>query len=390
MRSDANKIALRALRSMLDAAKPFEVEVAGKKVNCAVARRAPESWPDRELAGLDRAVDGPTWPGAVDVECNWPAGRTTLRVLVSHWRSTGRYRHQVGVRVRFADRRRTLLWITVPVAVGDAADGTSAKVRASVSTFQRKADSLSDAGERLNDALQDALAESGLPLASARIPEVGEIEVPSGAVLPSPEIAFRRLVHLALLKLDFVDRGAEAQARGAPLYDLGRWNIKLGQLPDDDDDDDEAEDAEILASRPRRHWAGGFGEPKRRDEFLKGNFWQIGWDRDAKQPAAKRTWRRFAEIQKGDLFAIKGYGGTHDLSVHYVGEVESVDAERGRVDLKRRSDIPLFRGKAPRGPDSGAWRDTLVPITRADVDGSGKSGRYDSGKSGRSRKESDA
>jgi hypothetical protein len=92
----------------------------------------------------------------------------------------------VGVRVRFADRRRTLVWITIPVAIGDAADGTSAKVRASVSTFQRKADSISDAGERLNDAMEDALGESGLPLVSARIAEVCEIEAPSGVVLSPP------------------------------------------------------------------------------------------------------------------------------------------------------------------------------------------------------------
>jgi 5-methylcytosine-specific restriction protein B len=99
---------------------------------------------------------------------------------------------------------------------------------------------------------------------------------------------------------------------------------------------------------------------------MAGRYWQIGWSRDAKEHAAKRTWRRFADVQPGDLFAIKGYGGSHDLSVHFVGEVAAVDAERGRVDL-RQLDARLYKGKAPRGHDAGAWRDTLLPIVRPDV-----------------------
>ena len=51
MRADANRIGLLAIRSILDAAKPFEIEVAGQKVSCSVARGAADSWPEKGVRG---------------------------------------------------------------------------------------------------------------------------------------------------------------------------------------------------------------------------------------------------------------------------------------------------------------------------------------------------
>jgi hypothetical protein len=363
MRADANQIGLRAIRSILDGAKPFEVEVAGQRVSCAVARGAAEPWPERGVQGLDATSDGPTWPAPVDVNCRWDGGECTLHVECLPVRNFGRYRHLVGLRVRLP-RKRTLLWITVPVAIGDVEDGSTVTLEASVTTFQRKSDA-PDVGRRLNDAMREVLQNSAHPHISESIAELCAVEIPGGAVHGSAEVAFRRLVQLALLKLDFVDRGPEARLRRRPLIDLAKWEISPNQIPEEGDDDED-ELAGDSSSKRRRYWAGGFGEPARRDEFLAGRFWQIGWARDAKEQAAKRTWRRFAEVQPGDLFAIKGYGGNHDLTIYLVGEISLVDADRGRIELKQLN-TRLYKGKAPRGHDAGAWRDTLLPVTRPDA-----------------------
>ena len=44
------------------------------------------------------------------------------------------------------------------------------------------------------------------------------------------ETAFRRLIHLALLKLEFFDAGPAGRARGRPLLDLSRWDLSAEAL----------------------------------------------------------------------------------------------------------------------------------------------------------------
>lgn len=58
-------------------------------------------------------------------------------------------------------------------------------------------------------------------------------------MLPSPETAFRHLVHLALLKLDFMDRGERAAARGKPLVDLRRYLPPNSEPPPPEDDEND-------------------------------------------------------------------------------------------------------------------------------------------------------
>lgn len=367
MRADANKIALRVVRDVLEAARPDTVDVGGKAVSYALKSGPTEPWPDATLAGLDKAAVG-AWPKALDVDCTWEGGRCTLRIECTYWKDNSRYRHRVAIRAHVRDRRAELLWITVPNAIGDAEDGAIVKIRASVSTFKRRAEGETDAtANRFNEALHELLEESKLPLLSDSAAEVCEFEVPAGAVRPSGEVAFKRLVQVALLKLEFVDRGPEARSSGLPLVDLRRWDLRAEQLPFTAPEEVASEeDTPESSARGRRYWAGGFGEPARLKEFVAGNFWQIAWGRDAKEHAAQRTWKRFAEVRPGDLFAIKGYGGSHQLQVHFVGEVKAVDYEKGRLELKRH-DTTLFRGEAPRGAEAGPWRDTLVPIKRADT-----------------------
>ncbi|MFC2085674.1 McrB family protein [Bacteroidota bacterium] len=126
---------------------------------------------------------------------------------------------------------------------------------------------------------------------------------------------------------------------------------------------------ETKDSKPkRRYWAGGFqwGAKSMLEEFKTGNYWQIGYEKDDPKRGARRTWERFSEIQKGDYFLIKGYGGSHDLAVHSVGEVTSVKTSEGRLGFKPLP-MKLYEGKAPSGGGAGNWQDTIVPISRQDI-----------------------
>lgn len=72
MRTDGNKIALRALRSLLGGAKPFEVVVGETKVACSLTATPAAPWP-QGAGGIDEASDGP-WPSGVAVDCRWEGG----------------------------------------------------------------------------------------------------------------------------------------------------------------------------------------------------------------------------------------------------------------------------------------------------------------------------
>lgn len=114
------------------------------------------------------------------------------------------------------------------------------------------------------------------------------------------------------------------------------------------------------ATNEKQYWAGGFlwGETRKLEEFMEGNFWQIGWSKEETKPAARKTWDYFERVRAGDEFAIKGLGGRNDLVIHYIGEVlEKTDD--GTLRLKK-IERPLYKGKAPKG---ATWFNALVPIT---------------------------
>ncbi|MBI2392026.1 MAG: AAA family ATPase [Deltaproteobacteria bacterium] len=365
-RPDANQIALRALKNILDAAAPFEVEIDGVKVTCAVERLPPEPWP----AGGPKDVASPggdgRWLAPVEVHCTWSGGQCQLRFEAS-WAKGGPYDQRIAALVRLRDRPQQLVWLNVGLAIGDVADGSSLRMKLGVSTAKRKVTVPPDVAARLNDAAKALLAKSGLPVVSAWRADAGEIEVPSGDILPSAQVAFQRFIHVALLKLDFIDRGPKAKDR-SKLVDLGRWALDADALPAFEDAEDEEEQAPARPAddRTRRYWAGGFGEPARLQEFVGNACWKPGSTREDTSNAAKRTWKRLDDMRPGDLLAIKGYGENNDLNVHKIGEVTAVDAQTGRVDLTWL-DRPLYRGKAPKGANAGGWFDTLVPVKRPDV-----------------------
>jgi hypothetical protein len=142
----------------------------------------------------------------------------------------------------------------LPRFIADLEDGDTVKVHASVSTFKRRKSVDPELGSRLNVAMRKLLDESALPRVAASTAEICAIEVPSGAVASGADVAFRRLVQVALLKIEFVDRGPKAKERGRPIIDLQRWGIDLEELAtsDDGDGDDESEGGpQVLGGRVR-------------------------------------------------------------------------------------------------------------------------------------------
>jgi 5-methylcytosine-specific restriction protein B len=119
----------------------------------------------------------------------------------------------------------------------------------------------------------------------------------------------------------------------------------------------------------KQYWAGSFqwGETSKLEEFIQGNFWQLGWDKNEQNPAAKKNWDYFQQVKVGDEFAIKGLGGRNDLRVHYIGEVTG-KTEDGVLKLQKL-DRPLYKDKGPKGLTGATWFDTLVPIKSQEIIG---------------------
>src|SRR5688572_7328053 len=289
MRPDANQIALRAIRSILASARPFDLTVNGRAVSTSVAIGPPAVWPPIE--GLDANVDAP-WPSEVVVTASWEGGQTVLSVRCDYWKTKGKYRHLLGLRVGRKNRPGEVVWITVPRHLRDARDGYTAPVHGSVSTVKRKKEGNADRARVVNEALRSLLRSSGLPIASASRTEICRVLVPSGDIEPAPEVAYRRLVHLALLKVDFFDHRERPADEGQPLVDvksyLGEDAPAFDELDDDladmgEEDEDEDDDERGAAARSiaptseRGYWAGGidWGGASQREQFVSGKYWQL-------------------------------------------------------------------------------------------------------------------
>ncbi len=119
------------------------------------------------------------------------------------------------------------------------------------------------------------------------------------------------------------------------------------------------------------YWAGGFGvsdgDKQRLSDFIKNNYWAaIDYSEKDESPQAKKARSNFNQIKVDDYFLIKGYGGKHDLNVHYIGKVISKDTESYTLNFEKL-DMPLYKGKAPRGNGAGVWFDTLLQVQRQDI-----------------------
>jgi hypothetical protein len=87
VRHDANSKALLAIRSILDAAEPFDVTIEEAVIRVQPQRLSAEPWPSGTW-GLDEMKDGP-WPQPLLLDCSWPNGR--LQLVASAQRAGGKY-----------------------------------------------------------------------------------------------------------------------------------------------------------------------------------------------------------------------------------------------------------------------------------------------------------
>jgi hypothetical protein len=215
MRDDANAIALKAIESILAAAHPFEVTIEGTKVTCTPTLRPQGPWPT--LRGLPATG---TWPRAVNVACVWEGGRCTLRFEADSWHG-GRYDQDITVRVRLEERNQELVFRNFGTPIGQIAAGGPWQV--ALDLWSKKP-LPKDISKSIADALKAIVAKSTVPLLKASA-EGCVIDVPSAAVTPSPEVAFERFIHIALIKLDFTDFDERARERGTPLIDVKKWGV---------------------------------------------------------------------------------------------------------------------------------------------------------------------
>jgi hypothetical protein len=139
------------------------------------------------------------------------------------------------------------------------------------------------------------------------------------------------------------------------------WNALLPQQPADWIDVQSFIWVVSTYAKQAQFWAGGclWDSVNKVSEFVEGSFWQIGWDKKdiETKKGAKETWANFEKVNIGDRFAFKSYGGTNDLTIHYLGEITD-KSDNGVIHLKKL-DGALYKGKAPKGPN---WFGTLVPI----------------------------
>jgi hypothetical protein len=214
-RSDANRIALSALSAILDAAKPLELEVAGKKVSVQVERLGQEAWPTTNPPhGVSEEVDGP-WPRPVLARCTWEGGGRDFRLSA---RTDGNKRARGDCGLRLASQpEKEITWINVATRVRKAEGEGEVPIDATFAVHRRTIREDLQRGARGAAALKRLVAESGLPLLSGSTIEAFKVELPEGEIHPSAEVAFRRLLRLSLYKLEFLSRG---ESPGEPLIDV--------------------------------------------------------------------------------------------------------------------------------------------------------------------------
>ncbi|KYG01892.1 hypothetical protein BE21_55675 [Sorangium cellulosum] len=215
---DANRIALRAARAILDAAEPFEVPVEGSIVKVVPQRLPAESWPTGTW-GLDERKDGP-WPSPVLYHCSWPGGKT--QIVASAMRGGGRYRDLVAIALTTRRGPQQLVWINIAACLR-ADEVREVTLEASFALSKHIPDELEQKQRRTRRsvAVKNLVGRSSLPRveASESSMDAFKVTLPDGAVVPSPREALRRLVHLALLKLPFIANNQADFIEGTPYID---------------------------------------------------------------------------------------------------------------------------------------------------------------------------
>ncbi|AUX27223.1 uncharacterized protein SOCEGT47_078060 [Sorangium cellulosum] len=216
VRPDANRLALKVARTILDASRPIEVAIEGTEIKLEPQRLPAQPWPVGTW-GLDEKQDGP-WPQPVLFDCSWQGGRT--QIVASAQRGSGEYRDLVSLQFSARSVPQQLVWINIAALLREGSMGEvsfeawfslSKRIPGDPEEKQRRA--------RRIVAVKDLVERSGLPLASAANIDAFKVTLPEGRVLPSPDVALRRLAELALLKLPFWVKNQRDAIEGRPYLD---------------------------------------------------------------------------------------------------------------------------------------------------------------------------
>jgi MoxR-like ATPase len=219
--ASANRLALKAVRSILAAAEPFELNVEGVSIRVVPQRLPPIPWP-RSASKLNEAKDGP-WPQSVLLDCSWQNGSTQL--VASAERAAGSYRDLVAIHFRARLDRQRLVWINVAAALRkDAVSPVPITASFSLATHIPDDPHEKARRERRSSAAKLLVRRSGLPVSNASV-DAFALALPDAEVEPSPAVVFRRLTHLALLKLPFWVKEQADAINGTPYLDPddSRW-----------------------------------------------------------------------------------------------------------------------------------------------------------------------
>lgn len=212
---DANWIALKAVRAILDAAESFEIAIEGTKIKVDPHRLPVEPWP-ASIWGLEEQQDGP-WPQSVLFDCSWQNGKT--QIIASAMRASGKHRDLISILLITRLTSQQLLWINVAACLREVA-GKEVPLEAWFSLSTRIPDDPNEKQRRAQRilAVRTLVKRSNLRASDASMTAFS-ITLPGGAVLPSPSIALRRLAHLALLKLPFWTKNQAEVIEGTPYID---------------------------------------------------------------------------------------------------------------------------------------------------------------------------
>lgn len=213
-RSDANQIALKAVSTILNAAKDCTLKVAGKEVKVAVTPQEAK-WPE-PLPGLDENKDGP-WPHSRRVVCTWEEGSVAFQLEASYWSSKHkRYCGQVGLLLRCTlpnNAKQQVVWCTFASPIDQVKGEGQCQLRANIALNKRK--TVEDSTQR-SYAVRALVDKDKLKRGTPYGVEIGTLKVPDASFMEPTEKSFQRLIHLALLKLPFL------LASGAKIGE-GKW-----------------------------------------------------------------------------------------------------------------------------------------------------------------------
>lgn len=216
-RTDANPVALRAVRAILLASHDLSFTLAdGTAVRATSSSIPPTGWP-AEVEGLSEERDGP-WPPEVRVHYDWGTGSADVRVCCDWWRTRDRVRHLVGIKIWLDNRVAEVVWSTFGTPLLSATSPGRARVLATLGFTRAKDQEDAAHWNAWRDAVRAQAAASDLPRPTPASVLLCELDVPSGEVFPSPEAAFARVVQLGLLKLTVLCRHEPDATPGTPAF----------------------------------------------------------------------------------------------------------------------------------------------------------------------------